>query len=83
MIIFRFVGSFLYGKIHGEGTFTWVDGDKYLVLFEWSHFELYFTDKKNFFFYCSYVGSVVDWKLHGQGIYTWPDGKKYATVFIN
>ena len=45
VITLRFVGSFLHDKIHGEGTYTWADGDKYLTCFEWNHFELYFTDK--------------------------------------
>ena len=79
VITFRFVGSFLHDKIHGEGTYTWADGDKYLTFFEWSHhFEQYFTDK-NLFFYCSYVGSVIDGELHGHGIYTWADGERCVT----
>ena len=91
---FKYVGEFKDGKLHGQGTFTWYNGDKYVGEFkdDMRNGQGTFTGS---FSGSQYVGEWKDNKKHGQGTYTngldgakhvgqWKDNKKdgQGTVFF-
>ena len=66
------------GKRSGNGTFTWLSGDKYIGNFA--------NDKPNgngTYLYnptmsvLKYEGGFEDWKNHGYGIQNWSNGERY------
>ena len=73
-------GQYLSGKFHGQGTYTWANGSKYIGGFkngkEYGQGTFTFLPSGN-----KYVGEVKDGKLHGQGTMTYPDGTKYVGEF--
>ena len=71
----KYSGYIKQMKPHGEGIFTWTNGDMYN-----GH---WIEGKKNGFGmfkdkYGLYVGNWKDGKQHGQGTYTTPAGRKYV-----
>ncbi|MDB4109328.1 hypothetical protein N9558_02835, partial [Porticoccaceae bacterium] len=63
-------------KKHGQGTFTWPDGKKYVGLYKAGKYDgqgtFTWPDGKK------YVGQWKDDKYDGQGTHTWPDGQKHV-----
>jgi len=76
-----YVGEFKSSKRHGQGTFTWAGGAKYVGEYvgEWK------DDKPNGrgewtspYSSVKYVGEYKDGKRHGQGSMTLSDGDNYV-----
>ena len=69
----KILGAYKDGKWHGEGTYTYDDGEKY----DRQHGQGTYTwaDGRK------YVGAWKDDQMHGQGTYTWPSGSKYVGAF--
>lgn len=84
-----YVGEFKDGKAHGQGTYTWPNGNKYVG--EWLNAEIHgqgtYTWASGEFAHgkkrVKYVGEHKDGKPHGQGTMTWIDGEKYVGEFEN
>ena len=71
-----------YGKGHGQGTYTYANGDKYAG--EYKDGENYHG--QGTYTYASgakYVGEHKDGEKHGQGTYTYPDGTKDSGYWMN
>ena len=70
-----YTGQLLNGVPHGQGTFTFADGEKYVG--EYKDYEYHgqgaFTHADG----RKYVGEYKDGKKHGQGILALPDGFQY------
>ena len=74
----KYVGDFKDGKIHGQGTFTWINGAKYTG--EWKYGKrtqgtIIRLDG------ATYVGEWRDQLPNGKGAYEWVDGTKYIGQF--
>jgi hypothetical protein len=70
----RYIGQYKNGAIHGQGTFTYANGDKYVGN---SKFGRYHGQGTYTWAYGEeYVGEWEDGFRHGQGTYTWANGKK-------
>jgi hypothetical protein len=76
----KYVGDFLRdGVFHGQGTYTYANGDKYV-----GEYRVGKRTGQGTFTSATgekYVGEFWDGKSHGQGTYTWPDGEKYVGEF--
>ena len=74
-----YLGDFLDGQFHGQGTLTYSDGKKYVGSFsdglENGEGSLQYPDGRK------YEGSFVKGKMSGTGTLTYPDGKKYIGEF--
>ena len=73
-------GQYLNGKFHGQGTYTWADGNKYVGEFkdgiqDGLGISTFVSGK---FAGGKYVGQFKNQKQHGQGTYTWANGDKYV-----
>jgi hypothetical protein len=72
----KYVGEYMNGKMHGQGTVIWADGDKpggkYVGEFKYDKFHgqgtLTYSDGYK------YEGGFNYGKFHGQGTYTSSDG---------
>ena len=73
-------GFFKNNKRHGQGTFTWKYGDKYVGQWkddkENGQGSYYFKDGRK------YVGQWKNGIKHGQGTFTWKDGDKYTGQWL-
>ena len=69
-------GFFKNNKRHGQGTYSWKYGDKYVGQWkddkENGQGSYYFKDGRK------YVGQWKNGIKHGQGTFTWKDGDKYT-----
>jgi len=72
----KYDGEWRGGNKHGQGTFTFADGDKYTGEFKDNkrHGQGTYTWPGG----TKYVGEWRDGSIHGQGTKTWPDGTKYV-----
>ena len=70
----KYIGQLKDGKLNGQGTFTWSDGDKYVG--SWINGKKHGQGTYTWSDGDKYVGSWIDDKRHGTGTYTWSDGKK-------
>ena len=77
----HYFGSFVNGKLHGQGTYTWANGGKYVGkwkdgkrhgkgMFTW-------TDGRK------YIGEFEDGKRHGKCTYTYANGDQYVGEYKN
>ena len=77
----RYVGEFKDGKRHGQGTYTFTDGQKYVGECRYDMWEGVGT-----FTYpngSKYVGQFKNSQRHGYGSYTFPDGAGDFSYYIN
>ena len=87
---FKYVGEWKDGSFHGQGTYTFANGNKYVGTFKDGKIH-----SKGTYTYPNgdqYVGEFKDNKMHGQGTYTYANGdqvvgefrkdKTYNTTFI-
>ncbi len=72
----EYKGNYKDGKYHGQGTYTWDDGDKYEG--EWKQGKKHGYGIYTHFNGVKYVGEWKQGKKHGHGSYTWDDGEKYV-----
>jgi hypothetical protein len=76
-----YIGEVVDGLPHGQGTWTYPNGNKYVGEYK--------NGKKNGKGTYTwpdghkYVGEFKDGKRHGQGTYTWADGRKYVGEYKN
>ncbi len=77
LLMFCNVGGFKDDKYHGQGTFTFADGRKYVGEFkdDKSHGQGTFTWSSGEFAGDKYVGEFKDGKRHGQGTLTRVNGR--------
>ena len=72
----KYVGKWRDGNRHGQGTYTWANGNKYVG--KWRDDKI---NGQGTFTYANgekYVGEWKENKKHGQGTYTWTNGDKYV-----
>ena len=67
---------FEQGKMHGQGTYTWPDGEKYVG--EWFANEKHGQGAYSFANGNEYVGEWNDDKRSGEGTFTWANGDKHV-----
>jgi len=73
----KYVGEWMNGKPHGQGTYTWTDGHtKYIG--QWKDDKRHGQGILVWLSGAIYVGEFQNDNKHGQGIYTWPDGDNYV-----
>jgi hypothetical protein len=77
----KYVGEWMDGKPHGQGTFTSADGGKYAG--EWKNLKRHGQGTFTWADGRKYVGAWKDGKRHGQGTFTSPDGSEYAGEWRN
>jgi hypothetical protein len=61
---------------HGQGTYTWADGNKYVG--EWKGDDMNGQGTYTWPSGAKYEGEYKDDKMNGQGTYTWPSGSSYV-----
>ena len=91
MVDSKYIGEWQDGKLHGQGTYTWADGDNYVGEFKGG--KQHGQGTYNYANGEKYVGEWQDGKKHGQGIYTdvngdkyvgeWQDGKRYKEKWVD
>ncbi len=69
-------GDYLDGKRHGQGTYTFADGGKYIG--GWKDNKFHGQGTYTYSNGDKYVGEFKDDKRYGQGTYTWASGSKYV-----
>ena len=74
-----YIGEYKDGKRHGQGTFTYPDGDKYVGQFKDGNY--YGQGTYTYISGAKYVGGWKDGKPHGQGTETYSSGEKYIGEF--
>ena len=77
----KYVGSWVKGKRHGKGIYTWPNGEEYI-----GNFKNGKQDGNGSFTWINgekYVGEWKKDKQHGKGSFTWPNGEKYVGDFKN
>ena len=72
----EYKGNYKDGKYHGQGTYTWSDGDKYEG--GWKQGKKHGYGIYTHFNGVKYVGEWKQGKKHGHGSYSFPDGEKYV-----
>ena len=72
-------GYFLNNRLHGQGTHTYADGNKYVGEFRGGKPNGQGT--ATFANGSKFVGEFRDGKLHGQGTITYADGEEYVGEF--
>ena len=77
----NYVGEWKDNKMHGQGTYTYTNGDKFVGKYkdDKRHGRGIFTTANGY----KYVGEFKDNKRHGQGTYTFPDGVKKSGYWKN
>ena len=74
-------GQFLNGKKHGQGTYVWNNGDRYIGEYKedirTGQGTLIWKDGEK------YVGQFLNGKKHGQGTYFWNNGDRYIGGWRN
>ena len=78
---YKYVGEFLNNELHGQGIFTWDNGDRYIGEHKNNK-----RDGQGVFNYndgASYSGTWKDGEKNGKGKLTWPDGSTYEGEFVN
>ena len=73
--------QFLNGEKHGQGKFSWVNGDQYTG--EWKNSS---RTGRGTYFYANgdeYTGEFLNGKKHGQGTYKWANGDQYTGEWKN
>ena len=77
----NYVGEWKDNKRHGQGTYTYANGDKYVGKWEdnTKHGQGTFTSASG----TKYVGEYKDGNYHGQGTYTWDDGTTKTGIWVN
>jgi len=73
------VGEFKDGVEHGQGTFTYPNGDKYIG--EWKDGIPNGQGTRTYTDGSKYEGEFKDGKKHGQGTTTYSNGIKYVGEF--
>jgi len=74
-------GEWLNGSLHGQGTYTFATGNKYVGEFKDDkvHGQGTYTHASG----AKYVGEYKDGKRYGQGIYTHADGGREEGIWEN
>ena len=69
----KYVGEYKDGDTHGQGTYTWADGEKYVGEFkdDMPHGQGTYTYANG----DKYVGEFMNDMMHGQGTFTYADGR--------
>ncbi len=77
----KYVGEFLNGERHGQGSYTWPGGDRYVGEFRNQKFH----GQGTFTFANGdrYAGEFKDDQFHGKGSFTSAKGDKYVGEFVN
>jgi len=75
----KYLGAYKDGKWHGEGTYTYDDGEKYVGA--WKDGKMHGQGTWTYPDGQKYVGAWKDDKRHGEGTYIWPDGRKYVVAW--
>ncbi len=75
----KYVGEWKDGKQHGQGIFTFANGDKYVG--EWKDGKEHGQGTDTWADGSKYVGEYKDGLEHGQGTFTYADGDKYVGEF--
>ena len=72
----KYEGEYKNGNWHGQGTYTWTDGDTYIGEFRDGNINgqgtMIFANK------ATYIGEFRDGKKHGQGTMIFTSGSKYV-----
>ncbi len=68
--------SFLNGQKQGQGTYTWSIGREYIG--QWKEGKKHGQGTLAWPSGQKYVGELKDDKYHGQGTHTWPDGEVWS-----
>ena len=74
-----YIGEFKDGEGHGQGTFTYPDGDKYVGQFKDA--KLNGQGTYTYISGAKYVGRFKDGNYHGRGTYTFADGSIVKGIF--
>ncbi len=74
-------GEWLSGLLHGQGTYTYANNDKYVG--EFKEGKRHGQGAHSFSNGDKYVGGYKDDKFHGQGIGTTADGKRFEGIWEN
>ena len=81
-----YVGEFKDDKYHGQGSYSFYDGDKYVGEYrdgKRSGQGTYYFLANNPFKGDKYAGEFRDGKRNGQGIYSKADGRRFEGIFEN
>jgi len=76
-----YIGTFSKGKRHGQGRYTWTNGDSYEG--EWREGKPNGLGKVTYGKGGSYTGELSAGQLNGRGIFEKPDGTKYEGIWLN
>ena len=81
-------GEWLNGKIHGQGTNRFKNGNYYVGEFKFGHRDglgtFYHRNTGSNWYGAKYVGEWKDDKQNGKGTYFFPDGRKPQTgIYVN
>jgi hypothetical protein len=77
----RYTGAIRNGNYHGQGAFTWSNGNRYdgnVVDGEWTGHGIFAWPNGN-----QYEGAFVDGEQTGRGVFTWPNGTRYEGDFVD
>ena len=78
----KYVGQInMEAKRHGQGTYDWNDGRKYVG--EWKDGERTGQGTLSWANGDKYVGQFLNGKRTGQGTYYWADGSSWTGEFLN
>ena len=77
----EYFGEFKDGKMHGQGTLSYLDGEKYVGEFKDNN-----LNGQGTFTYLDgseYIGGWINDKRDGYGTFTYSDGSKYIGEWMN
>jgi hypothetical protein len=72
----RYEGEFSNGLRHGEGTQTWLDGDRYIG--GWKNGQRHGRGNHTYADGRNHQGAYEDGWMHGPGVMRWPEGKTFT-----